>query len=251
MRTRSRRPLALRSSARCRGEGSVSSPARICCPPNAVASTSSRCHPDASAHGVPVAAVADVDVLRVQVLLQRIVEASGGEWEFLETEWRTLSSAVAASVGPACPVRQLRVQLDDVPGDDPEASLARDQVTAVRQSRASRTDEARSGRGWRRGTAARRSYLCGTTPRRCFGRVSGCSSYRSVLSKMESGYRRMRSRSAGGALAEGVHRRTVELRGSSPRSRRSWLKISPPNLPGVEAHQIRLMAARGVQPLWA
>lgn len=163
--------------------------------------------------GVPVAAVSDLDVLREQALLQRIVEALGGEWEPLETDWRTLSRAVAASIGPGLSVRQLRAQVDDILGDDPEATLAKDQITAIRRvtSQPDGWKRAREGGGidaLPRGEAA-------SAARRLVNNLAALGLFVVPVGALEGWDREIvgyGSRFAGAALAEGVHESNAELR---------------------------------------
>jgi len=104
---------------------------------------------------VPVAAIGDLDVLRDRTLLQRIVEALGGDFAQFEDDWRELAAAVDAMPVPAPTVRDVLEQIEQALGDDPTARLSEQQTRRIRTITAS-TD------GWR---GARKSGGVSALPR--------------------------------------------------------------------------------------
>jgi hypothetical protein len=93
--------------------------------------------------GVPVAAIADLDVLRDESLLRRIVEALGAEWDPLRSDWRIVDRAVANYPVAASPISEVRRQIDEALGEDETAPLSEQQVRRIREI-------TKSSDGWKR-----------------------------------------------------------------------------------------------------
>jgi ABC-type cobalamin/Fe3+-siderophores transport system ATPase subunit len=80
---------------------------------------------------IPVAVVADFDVLQDDALLERLVVDLGGDWSRLETHWRVVASAVA-TLGAAPLVTSLRTELKHVLDREHGPNLSRDAAKAIR-----------------------------------------------------------------------------------------------------------------------
>jgi len=94
--------------------------------------------------GVPTAAIADIDVLREERLLRRIVEALGGSWTSnLSRDLRIVAAAVESLPGGAPLVADVRKEIEDCLGDDDTQRLAEEQTRRVREI-------VKSTDGWRR-----------------------------------------------------------------------------------------------------
>jgi len=92
--------------------------------------------------GVPTGAIADIDVLRDESLLSRIVGALEGSWDALRNDWYVVKQAVEQLPGAHPLISDVREQIDGSLGPDPTARLTEDQSRRVREI-TSRTD------GWR------------------------------------------------------------------------------------------------------
>jgi hypothetical protein len=80
---------------------------------------------------IPVAAVADFDVLRDERLLERIVQALGGGWSHFKTRWAVVSSA-AEQIGSAPLLAAVRSGLKRLLEKEPGPNLSRDAAEAIR-----------------------------------------------------------------------------------------------------------------------
>jgi hypothetical protein len=83
--------------------------------------------------GVPVAAIADLDILRDEGLLRRLVEALGADWSLFRADWRIVDRAIANQPVPAPPVCEIRKQIDDALGSDETAPLSESQARRIRE----------------------------------------------------------------------------------------------------------------------
>jgi len=83
--------------------------------------------------GVPVSAIADIDVLRDVGLLQRIVISLGGDWARVESDVRIVGSAIADMPVQAPTVRDVHDQIQQTLGDDPVARLSEAQTREIRE----------------------------------------------------------------------------------------------------------------------
>jgi hypothetical protein len=83
--------------------------------------------------GVPVAAIADLDILRGEDLLRRTVEAFSADWSLFRADWRIVNNAVANQPAPAPPVCEVKKQVDDALGSDETARLSEKQVRRIRE----------------------------------------------------------------------------------------------------------------------
>lgn len=83
--------------------------------------------------GVPVAAIADIDVLRNEALLERIVVALGGSWEEYRADWIQVDAAIKAHPIPAPKVFEVQEKLTEALGSDPAAPLSEAQSRAIRK----------------------------------------------------------------------------------------------------------------------
>lgn len=92
---------------------------------------------------VPVAAIVDLDVLREEALLERIVDALGGDWGALRDDWAIVSAAVDHLPVDAPTIESVREQIEETLGEDPTTKLDERQSRRIREITAS-TD------GWRR-----------------------------------------------------------------------------------------------------
>jgi hypothetical protein len=81
---------------------------------------------------IPVAAIADFDVLSDQVLLRRIVEDLGGDWSKLQASWRALDGSVR-HLGAAPSVVTLRATLKEVLDNEEGPNLSRSASRAIRE----------------------------------------------------------------------------------------------------------------------
>lgn len=91
---------------------------------------------------VPVAVIADFDVLREEQLLRRIVEALGAPWGPLQDEWRRVAAAISA-IGTAPPVLAVKQQVNEILDAAPPGLLTRDDARRIKD--ATRVDD-----GWAR-----------------------------------------------------------------------------------------------------
>jgi hypothetical protein len=82
---------------------------------------------------VPVSAIADLDVLRDQALLRRIVEALGGSWDSLVDDWRTVSAAVESRPVAAPTVGDVIDEVSATVGADRTARLTEEQSRRIRE----------------------------------------------------------------------------------------------------------------------
>jgi hypothetical protein len=82
---------------------------------------------------VPVSAVADLDILRDEKLLERIVEALGGDWSSLVSDWRTTASAVESRPTAAPTVGDVLDQVLDTVGEDRTARLTEQHSRRIRE----------------------------------------------------------------------------------------------------------------------
>jgi hypothetical protein len=80
---------------------------------------------------IPVAAVADFDILREERLLERIVDALGGEWTRFKGSWRVVSGA-AEQLGSAPLLTTVRSGLKGLLEKEPGPNLSRDAAEAIR-----------------------------------------------------------------------------------------------------------------------
>lgn len=93
---------------------------------------------------VPVAAIADIDVLREQPLLQRIVAALGGEWtEDLARETQIVEAAVSNQPASAPLISDVYTQVEEALGPDRTARLTEGQTRRIREV-------TKSSDGWKR-----------------------------------------------------------------------------------------------------
>lgn len=83
--------------------------------------------------GVPVVAVADVDILRSEELLSQTVSALGGAWEPLRQDWSVLSNAVGQHPVESALVGDVRRQIDSALGADDTARLTENQSRRIRE----------------------------------------------------------------------------------------------------------------------
>jgi hypothetical protein len=82
---------------------------------------------------VPVAAIADFDVLRNESPLKEIIEVLGGVWESLRPDWQAVASAIATQPPVAPLVGDLRAELDEQFGSDNAARLSEEQSRTIRE----------------------------------------------------------------------------------------------------------------------
>jgi hypothetical protein len=80
---------------------------------------------------IPVAAVADFDVLRDEGLLSGLVGDLGGDWAQFRTAWRVLTSA-AGSLGAAPLLKTVRAELKDMLDNERGPNLSHDASMAIR-----------------------------------------------------------------------------------------------------------------------
>jgi hypothetical protein len=92
--------------------------------------------------GVPTAAIADIDVLRDEDLLRRIVESLGGNWTEFRRDWNVVTQAVDQLPAANAVIADVTQQIERVLGDDPTARLTEQQTRAIRSI-------TRSSDGWR------------------------------------------------------------------------------------------------------
>lgn len=92
--------------------------------------------------GVPVAAIADLDVLRDSGLLQRIIAALGGRWEDYSRNWSIVQAAVKDVPAQAPLVASVREQILKILEDADDVRLTEEQTRRVR-------DLTRSTDGWK------------------------------------------------------------------------------------------------------
>jgi hypothetical protein len=95
---------------------------------------------------VPVALVADFDVLRGEALLKEIVQELGGQWAHLATDWRAVTATIEQG-GSAPSITVVREQILKVLDQATDATLTPDQASEIRQI--TRVDDA-----WRRAKQA-------------------------------------------------------------------------------------------------
>lgn len=82
---------------------------------------------------VPVAAIADLDILRDKALLRRVVEALGGDWDSLATDWQTVASAVESQPTAAPTVGDVLDQVSKTVGTDRTARLTEEHSRRIRE----------------------------------------------------------------------------------------------------------------------
>jgi hypothetical protein len=80
---------------------------------------------------IPVAAIADFDILREERLLERIVGALGGDWTRFKGSWRVVSSA-AEQLGSAPLLTTVRSGLKGLLEKESGPNLSRDAAEAIR-----------------------------------------------------------------------------------------------------------------------
>jgi hypothetical protein len=80
---------------------------------------------------IPVATIADFDVLRDEQLLKRIVEGMGGDWSRFKPDWEVLSGA-AAQLGAAPLLASVRSGIKARLEREPGPNLSRDAAEAIR-----------------------------------------------------------------------------------------------------------------------
>jgi hypothetical protein len=80
---------------------------------------------------IPVAAVADFDVLRDEQLLKRIVEGLGGTWSLFKTDWEVLSAA-AGQLGSAPLLSSVKSEVKACLDREPGPNLSRDAAETIR-----------------------------------------------------------------------------------------------------------------------
>jgi hypothetical protein len=83
--------------------------------------------------GVPVCAIADIDILRDSGLLKQLVEALGGKWEAIEPDCKIVANAVSQMPVQAPVIANVRTAIDMELGDDPTARLSEEQTRRVRE----------------------------------------------------------------------------------------------------------------------
>lgn len=88
--------------------------------------------------GVPVTAIGDIDTLRDEGLLERIVSSLEGDWSVFRDDWRIVEQAVRQLPLDAATVGDVRAQIDESLGDDPTARLTEQQSRRVREITKSR-----------------------------------------------------------------------------------------------------------------
>jgi hypothetical protein len=92
---------------------------------------------------VPIAAVADIDVLRDEALLKKIVEALDGDWtEAMATDFGVVSSAVKQLPAAAPVIRDVSDQISQTLGEDMSARLTEEHSRRIRAI-------TKSSDGWR------------------------------------------------------------------------------------------------------
>src|SRR5215218_1508565 len=84
--------------------------------------------------GVPVRVIADVDVLRDQGLLSRIVHSLGGDWESLEHRWRRTANAVESLPLEAATIGDVYTRLNTILGENPAARISEQQTRSIREA---------------------------------------------------------------------------------------------------------------------
>ena len=80
---------------------------------------------------IPVATIADFDVLRDKQLLKRIVERMGGDWSRFKSDWEVLSGA-AAQLGAAPLLASVKSGIKARLEQEPGPNLSRDAADAIR-----------------------------------------------------------------------------------------------------------------------
>lgn len=83
--------------------------------------------------GVPVAVVADVDVLRERELLERVIDGLGGSWSPFERDWNVVERAVRQHPVPSPAVGEVRRQILEVLGDEGAVPLNEAQSDRIRR----------------------------------------------------------------------------------------------------------------------
>jgi energy-coupling factor transporter ATP-binding protein EcfA2 len=83
--------------------------------------------------GVPVCAIADLDVLRDRALLQNIVVKLGGTWDQIEREWNIVAKAVDQMPVLAPVISDVRQEINDLLGTDLAARLSEDQTRRIKK----------------------------------------------------------------------------------------------------------------------
>jgi hypothetical protein len=93
--------------------------------------------------GVPVAAIADIDVLREETLPKRIVERLGGDWtEDMEQDRQIVAAAIESSTAASPLISDVSSEIDNALGEDRTARLSEQQTRRIREI-------TRSTDGWR------------------------------------------------------------------------------------------------------
>jgi hypothetical protein len=90
-----------------------------------------------------VRVIADIDVLREEALLKRLVEALGGDWGTLAKEWRQADAAARQQGSPRPTVATVRAEYDRLLRGDGDTELSLDRLEELR--RVTRTED-----GWKR-----------------------------------------------------------------------------------------------------
>lgn len=162
--------------------------------------------------GVPVAAIADIDVLRDETLLRNIVEALGGDWEPLKPDWKIISTAVAAQAGKPVATGEMRQRLADILGEDDLAALDKSKVKNLREA-------ARLPDGWSQAKEGGLSILprgdASAAQKRLIPALANIGLFVVPVGTLErwapeiGGYG---SRFTGAALSADVHKSNVQLR---------------------------------------
>jgi AAA domain, putative AbiEii toxin, Type IV TA system len=92
--------------------------------------------------GVPVVVIADVDVLREEHLLSRIIGSLGADWASLRDAWHVVARAVESLPVEAAAIGDIQDRLSTVLGSDRTARISEDQTRQIREA-TKRSD------GWR------------------------------------------------------------------------------------------------------
>jgi hypothetical protein len=80
---------------------------------------------------IPVAAVADIDVLRERTLLKRIVEVLGGSWAEVDASWRVVADAIG-HLGAAPPLAAVRADIKAALDNESGPNLSRTASESIR-----------------------------------------------------------------------------------------------------------------------
>lgn len=83
--------------------------------------------------GVPVVSIVDLDVLREEALIERIVTALGGAWSDYSGSWNVVRAAIESLAIEAAPIGDIADQVSDTLGDDRTARLSEQQSRRIRE----------------------------------------------------------------------------------------------------------------------